>query len=166
MALRKAGYVSSLTTARSCEWWQQAGTKRGVLTRGVHVASVCRHDSRQGLSWHPASTAMPCFMFDRPRTASPRLSAWLCRAEDEVPSSRGAAGCDGQASGNGAGGTAHPTQRELDQLREFVLTQQWLRQQALGDGTRGGAAAAPGNAAAAGAAHQLQAMQQLWEQGG
>lgn len=48
-----------------------------------------------------------------------------------------------------------PSQRELDNLREWVLTQQWLRQQTLGGEPQ----------AAGGAAQQLQAMQQLWEQG-
>ncbi|KAL4443318.1 hypothetical protein ABPG75_011055 [Micractinium tetrahymenae] len=81
-----------------------------------------------------------------------------------------AAGASGSAAGSAGRGASGgslviedehpPSQRELDNLREWVLTQQWLRQQALG----GAELAAAANPAAA--AQQLQAMQQLWEQGG
>lgn len=109
------------------------------------------------------------------RASSPQLVTaslrWpgLCSAEDGGPSSSKApAGSGSRTAGAGSGVDEdnHPTQRELDNLREFVLTQQWLRQQTLGDASGGAAAAAGGGAAAAGAAQQLQAMQQLWEQGG
>ena len=74
-------------------------------------------------------------------------------------STAAAAGTSGR-SGSGSAEEQHPpTQRELDNLREWVLTQQWLRQQAMGTDV-------PGAGAAAGAAQQLQAMQQLWEQAG
>ena len=74
------------------------------------------------------------------------------------------------SGGGGEQARQHPTPRELDNLREFVLTQQWLQQQAIGDAPGGGAAAAAGGAAAGGGGggtvQQLQAMQLLWEQGG
>lgn len=49
----------------------------------------------------------------------------------------GATGAEPSTVAAAAGGPAgapdqHPTQRELDNLRQWVVTQQWLQQQALG----------------------------------
>jgi hypothetical protein len=88
------------------------------------------------------------------------------RAEDEGPSSSKVGSAAGGTRGDASAAVAaagsqpegeHPTQRELDNLQEWVLTQQWLQRQQLGE--------LPGGGGAAAAAQQLQAMQQLWEQG-
>jgi hypothetical protein len=94
-----------------------------------------------------------------------------CRAEEQGPSSsgstgRGAVGIAEAGGSSGAGGSEeHPTQRELDNLREWVLTQQWLQQQALGDAGGGAGGGIQGAGGGGGGTQQLQAMQQLWEPG-
>lgn len=66
-----------------------------------------------------------------------------------APSAAAAAGgtAGGEAAGLGAaaarGEPEHPTQIELDNLRQWVMTQQWLQQQALGGGALPGGAAPP-----------------------
>lgn len=47
---------------------------------------------------------------------------------------RAGAGAAAASGGAVAGEEAHPTQRELDSLRDWMVTQQWLQQQALGGG--------------------------------
>lgn len=102
----------------------------------------------------------------RPVTLGPARSACCSAAEDAA---RGA-GSGGSAAGGAGRGPCGgslvadeelpPSQRELDNLREWVVTQQWLRQQALGG------AEPPGVGNPAAAVQHLQAMQQLWDQGG
>lgn len=48
-----------------------------------------------------------------------------------APSGAAAAGGAADARGDQE---QHPSQRELDNLRQWVMTQQWLQQQALGGG--------------------------------
>lgn len=99
-----------------------------------------------------------------PPTLSPRCAC--CSAgEGALGSSSG--GLTAGAAGRGPSSSSlvaedelPPSQRELDNLREWLLTQQWLRQQALVGGE------VPGGGNPAAAAQHLQAMQQLWEQGG
>ena len=69
-------------------------------------------------------------------------------AEEAAPAPRAAAppadaagAADAHGGGQGSGAEVHPTQRELDSLRDWVTTQQWLQQQALGGG--GGGAPPP-----------------------
>ena len=63
-------------------------------------------------------------------------------AAGAAPGPSGSAG-GGAGGGGGGEGEQHPTQRELDHLRDWVMAQQWLQQQALGGE---GGAAPPGPA--------------------
>ena len=105
-----------------------------------------------------------------------RMRLWSYRSAE--PASPKAGTPDAPPSGEAE---QHPTERDLQGLREWVLTQQWLQQHAVaGAGALGAAAALPGElraaaagsaaavamqagAAAAGQAPQGRQQQPLWD---
>jgi activator-of-BECN1-regulated-autophagy protein 1 len=73
------------------------------------------------------------------RSALAEDPAERAEAAGEAGSAPSGAAGSGSGSGSGAAGARgeaeqHPSQRELDSLRQWVMTQQWLQQQALGGG--------------------------------